>query len=70
MKQDSTSKWDDKISVALSKGKIEYDVIIANYTYDKGTGLTLNDLEEAMRIQWRITYGGVDSSDGGKEFTL
>ena len=46
-------------------------MILANTAREKGTGLTIDDLEEAMKIQWRIVKGTREStSDQGKEFNL
>jgi hypothetical protein len=42
---------DDKIVVVLAKGKKEYSMILANTAQEKGTGLTMDDLENAMQIQ-------------------
>ena len=64
---------DDKISVVLKKGSDEYVVILANTAREKGSGLTLDDLKEAMKVQWRIVLGKEDSASSGSrksEFSL
>ena len=64
---------DDKIRVVLDKGLDEYGVILANTAREKGSGLTLDNLEEAMKVQWRIVCGK-DASMGNEtrkgEFSL
>ena len=47
---------DDKIAAVLSKAPKGYSVILSNTTREKGNSLTLDDLEEAMRIQCRIEH--------------
>ena len=64
---------DDKIGVVLEKGLDEYGVILANTARGKGSGLTLDNLEEAMKVQWRIIRGREDSASSGSrksEFSL
>ena len=62
---------DDKIAAVLEKAPNEYAVILANTAREKGSALTLDDLEEAMRIQWRIEHGDEDESKKkSKEFSL
>ena len=63
---------DDKIGVILDKGADEYGLILANTAREKGSGLTLDDLEEAMKVQWRITKSSKSESQGARksEFSL
>ena len=62
---------DEKIAVVFEKAADEYGVILANTARDKGTRLTMDDLEESMKMQWRITSGSSDSQNAqGKEFVL
>ena len=42
---------DKKIAAVLEKASHEYSVILANTAREKGNSLTMDDLEEAMRIQ-------------------
>ena len=41
---------DDKIGMVLEKGSEEYGVILANTAREKGSRLTLENLEEAMKV--------------------
>ena len=43
---------DNKIGVILDKGAEEYGLILANTAREKGSGLTLDNLEDAMKVQW------------------
>ena len=62
---------DDKIGIILEKGAEEYGVILANTARDKGSRLTMDDLEEAMIVQWRIVSTHTGSPGGKKkEFSL
>ena len=62
---------DDKIAIVLGKGKTEYSVILANTAREKGTSLTIDDLEEAMQIQWRISHGDENKNESNdSEFSL
>ena len=62
---------DDKIAIVLEKALDKYGVILANTACKKETGLTIDNLEEAMKIQWRIVKGTKEStSNQGKEFNL
>ena len=46
-------------------------MILANTAREKGTGLTVDHLEEAMQIQWRILYGNDKASEANdNEFSL
>ena len=61
----------DKIAAVLDKGSKDYLIILANTAREKGTSLTMEHLEEAMRIQWRIEHGKDESKSGkSKEFNL
>ena len=42
---------DEKIAAVLEKASNEYLVMLANTAREKGNSLTMDDLEEAMRIQ-------------------
>ena len=63
-----------KIAVVLEKAANEYGVILANTAREKGTGLTVDHLEQAMKLQWRIQYGADGKNnkqnENGKEFKL
>ena len=49
----------------------KYGVILANTACKKGLGLTVEYLEEAMKIQWQIVQGNKTSSGvENKEFIL
>ena len=62
---------DDKIGVILDKGAEEYGLILANTAREKGSGLTLDNLEDAMKVQWRITSAKTgNSGERKKEFSL
>ena len=62
---------DDKIAAVLEKASDEYGVILANTAQEKGSRLTMDDLEDAMKIQWRIVKGTKESTNQpGKEFVL
>ena len=60
-----------KFVAVFEKASNEYGVILANITRDKGTALTMDDLEESMKLQWCITKGGKESSNvQNKEYVL
>ena len=62
---------DEKIAAVFEKASEEYGVILANTARDKGTSLTMEDLEESMKMQWRITKGAKESGNGNnKEYVL
>ena len=62
---------DKKIAAVFEKASDEYGIILANTARDKGTALTMDDLEESMKMQWRITSGSNDSQNTQrKEFVL
>ena len=62
---------DDKIAIVLEKALDKYGVILANTACKKETGLTIDNLEEAMKIQWRIVKGAIESTNNqGKEYVL
>ena len=42
-------------------------MILANTAREKGSSLLLDDLEEAMKIQWRILNGAKQSGNGGED---
>ena len=47
----------DKLANVLQKASEEYGVILANTAREKGNRLSLDHLEDAMKLQWRITTG-------------
>ena len=61
----------DKIAVVLEKAAEEYGVILSNTAREKGNHLAMDDLEDAMKIQWRITKGTKETkSESAKEYVL
>ena len=62
---------DDKIAVVLENALDKYGIILANTARKKGTRLAMDNLEEAMKIQWRIVKGAIESTNNqGKEYVL
>eukprot|EP00957_Ditylum_brightwellii_P179343 13662910-Ditylum_brightwellii.AAC.1 len=57
---------EDKIALVLEKAPTEYAGILASTEKEKGNGLTMDDLEEVMAIQFCIRYGETEGegSDG------
>ena len=63
----------DKVGVVLEKGSDDYGVILANTSKEKGLEITLDNLEEVMKVQWQIVCGKDSSSSNGaqrSEFSL
>eukprot|EP00957_Ditylum_brightwellii_P153493 11681707-Ditylum_brightwellii.AAC.1 len=56
---------EDKIALVLEKAPKEYSGILAIMEQDKGSNLTMKDLEDAMKIQFCIWYGDSEVQGGG-----
>ena len=54
---------DDLIPYVLSAAPAKYHAIITSEMRDKGSNLTLDDLEEAMNDQWRLTPEGKKNNE-------
>ena len=67
-----TKKMDeeDKIALVLEKAPKEYASILAITEEDKGSNLTMKDLEKAMMTQYRIRYGDDEVDADGEELAL
>ena len=45
-------------------------MILVNTSREKGTTLTMDHLEEAMKLQLKILSGDKQKNNGGREFSL
>ena len=60
-----------KIAAIFKKTLDNYGIILANTARDKVTGITFDNLEKSMKMQWRIVSGSKNSNAvQGKEFAL
>ena len=61
----------DNIVAVLQKASDKYGVILANTAQEKGNHPTMDYLEDAMKIQWRIVKGAKESTNQpGTEYVL
>ena len=54
---------DEKSAAVLEIESEEYGVILAYTAQVKGTSLTMDNLEESMKMQWCITKGAKESQN-------
>eukprot|EP00957_Ditylum_brightwellii_P094790 7218090-Ditylum_brightwellii.AAC.1 len=61
---------EDKIALVLEKAPKEYADILAITEQDKGSNLTMKDLEDAMKTQFCIRYGDSKVQGDSDELAL
>jgi hypothetical protein len=66
---DSGLQDEDLITEAMVKVPAQYKSIIAATIQNKGSELTLDDIQEAMNVQYRIEHNRIDDSDEDEENT-
>jgi hypothetical protein len=66
---DSGLQDEDLITEAMVKVPTQYKSIIAATIQNKGSELTLDDIQEAMNVQYRIEHNRIEDSDSDEENT-